>query len=170
METSKKFNWILIIVYLLITLTALLFHEIWRDEAQAWCIVRDLGFIDIYNMVRVEGHPMLWYLILMPFAKLGLPIISMQFINWLIVFASVIFFIFKSPFNYLQKILVTFSAGMIYFLPVIARNYTLIPILIFLLAYFYPKRTERPYLYSILIILLSQTHILMLGFSLILAF
>ncbi len=170
METSKKFNWILIIIYFLITLTALFFHEIWRDEAQAWCIVRDLGFIDIYNMARVEGHPMLWYLILFPFAKTGLPIISMQFVSWLIVFASVIFFVFKSPFNCLQKTLITFSAGIIYFLPIIARNYALIPIFIFLLAYFYPKRTEKPYLYSILIILLSQTHILMLGFSLNLAF
>ncbi len=170
METSKKFNWILIIVYLLITLTALFFHEIWRDEAQAWCIVRDLGFFDIYQMSRIEGHPMLWYLILMPFAKSGLPIISMQFTSWILVLTSVIFFVFKSPFNYVQKILVTFSAGMIYFLPVIARNYALIPIFIFLLAYYYPKRTEKPYLYSVLIILLSQTHILMLGFSLFLAF
>ncbi len=170
MKTSKKFNWILIIVYLLITLTALFFHEIWRDEAQAWCIVRDLGFFDIYQMSRIEGHPMLWYLILMPFAKSGLPIISMQFVSWIFVFISVIFFVFKSPFNYVQKILVTFSAGMIYFLPIIARNYALIPIFIFLLAYYYPKRTEKPYLYSVLIILLSQTHILMLGFSLFLAF
>lgn len=169
METSKKINWIIIAVYFLITLTALFFHEVWRDEAQAWCIVRDLNFISIFNEARVEGHPMLWYLILLPFAKLNLPVISMQIISWLFVFISVIFFVFKSPFNYPQKILTVFSAGMMYFLPIIARNYALIPIFIFLLAYLYPKRIEKPYLYPILIILLSQTHILTLAFCLVMA-
>ncbi len=163
---NNKFNIFIIICYIIITSAAVFYHELWRDEAQAWCIVRDLNFVDIFNIARYEGHPILWYLLLLPFAKLGINVVSMQIISLIAVLTSVIFFVFKSPFNKLQKVLIIFSAGMLYYLPVIARNYSLIPVLLFLLAYFYPKRDERPYLYSILIILLSNTHILMLGFCL----
>ena len=52
---------------------------------------------------------------------------------------------------------------MAYFLPVVSRSYSLIPIFLFLLADIYPKRNNHPYLYSILLILLSQIHILLWG-------
>lgn len=58
---------------------------------------------------------------------------------------------------------------MIYYMPIVARNYCLIPIFLFTLAYFYGSRKEKPFVYSILIVLLSQTHVLMLGFCSILA-
>lgn len=161
---KNKFNILIFILWLLISLFALLHHEIWRDEAQVWCLVRDLNFVDIYNATRVEGHPMLWYLLIMPFAKFGLPVESMQIISFVLVAASILFLLFKSPFTTLQKTLISLSAGMTYFLPAIARNYALIPIFIFLLAYFYPKRSENPWKYSLLLILLSQTHVLMFAF------
>ena len=161
---KNKFNILIFILWLLISLFALLHHEIWRDEAQVWCLVRDLNFFDIYNATRVEGHPILWYLLLTPFAKLGLPVESMQVLSFVFIGAAVVLFLWKSPFSSLEKTLVVFSAGMSYFLPVIARNYALIPMFLFGLAYCYPKRTEKPLLYSFLLFLLSQTHILMLGF------
>lgn len=160
---KNKFNIILFVVYLVITIFTMFHHEIWRDEAQAWCLVRDLGFVETFNMARIEGHPFLWYLLLMPFAKLGLPVLSMQVVALAFVSISVLFFLFKSPFSKLEKVLITFSAGMVYYLPIVARNYSLIPIFLFLTAFFYPKRFEHPYLYVFLIILLSQTHVYMLG-------
>lgn len=165
---SNKTNFVLLFIWLFITIFTLFHHEIWRDEAQAWCIVRDLNLIDAFNMSRVEGHPFLWYLFLMPFAKLGLPVESMQIVSLMAVFIAMIFLFFKSPFNKLEKILVCFSAGMIYYLPIVARNYSLIPLFLFLTAYLYLKRFERPYLYAITIAFLSQTHLYMLGLCVIL--
>ena len=165
---KHKYNISLLIIWLFITLITLLNHEIWRDEAQVWCIVRDLNIIDIFKTARIEGHPMLWYLIVMPFAKLGFPVISMQMLSLLLVFAAVVFLIFRSPFNNYFKTIVVFSSGMLYFIPVVARNYALIPIFIFILADLYKKRTERPFLYIFTLILLSHTHILMLCFCLVL--
>lgn len=165
---KHKYNISLLIIWLFITLITLLNHEIWRDEAQVWCIVRDLNIIDIFKTARIEGHPMLWYLIVMPFAKLGFPVISMQMLSLLLVFAAVVFLIFRSPFNNFFKTIVVFSSGMLYFIPVVARNYALIPIFIFILADLYKKRTERPFLYIFILILLSHTHILMLCFCLVL--
>ena len=167
MENSKKFNCFIIIIYLLITIAALCFHEIWRDEAQAWCLVRDLGFIDLLNAVKIEGHPILWYLVLFPFAKIHLNVETMQIVSLLFVFISVIFLLFKSSFNNFQKILIVFSSGMLYYLPVVARNYSLIPLFLFLNAYFYSKREEKPYQYLFSLLILSHTHLYMLGFCII---
>lgn len=160
---NNKINLLLAVLYFSITAFTMFHHEIWRDEAQVWCIVRDLNLLESIKGASYEGHPFLWYLILHPFAKAGLPVISMQIISLAAVFASVLLFIFKSPFNGFFKTFFVFSAGMVYYLPVIARNYSLVPIFLFLIAAFYPKRNERPFLYSVLIILLSQTHILIFG-------
>ncbi len=162
---NNKYYFLILFLYFIISVFTLFNHEIWRDEAQVWCIVRDLNFIDVLKTARIEGHPFLWYILLFPFAKLGCSVYVMQFLSWLFVLASVVFFLFKAPFNNFFKTIVIFSSGMLYFFPVIARNYSLIPLSIFLLAYFYPKRKENPFIYSLLIILCSQTHILVFGFS-----
>ena len=158
-------NVIIILCYLFITLILMLHHELWRDETQAWCIVRDCNLLDIFKLVRIEGHPLLWYLLLLPFAK-GLSVFSMQILSLSLVFAAILFLLFKSSINTYIKILVIFSSGMLYFLPIVARNYSLIPLFLFILADLYPKRKQRPYLYILTLILLSNTHLLMFGFCL----
>lgn len=165
---KNKFNIIIFVLWFVIALSAVLHHEIWRDEAQAWCIVRDLSIGDIYQTAKVEGHPILWYLLLMPLAKFGLPPESMLYLSFTLTAAAVLFLLYKSPFNKFEKITIIFSAGMLYYLPAISRNYALIPLLIFLLAYYYSKKEEHPYIYSFLLILLSHTHVIMLGFCAIL--
>lgn len=44
-------------------------HAFWFDEAQAWLISRHSASLqDLLQILRFEGHPPLWYLILWPFA------------------------------------------------------------------------------------------------------
>jgi len=45
---------------------AIFHHEIWRDEAQVWCIVRNVNLSEIFQITKIEGHPMLWYLLVLP--------------------------------------------------------------------------------------------------------
>lgn len=167
---NNKFNFAIIILYTIIVFFAMFNHEIWRDEAQVWCVVRDMDFFQIFQTTRIEGHPVLWYLILLPFAKLGADVITMQIISLLFVLAAVICFVFKSPCGNLLKTFVVFSSGLLYYLPVISRNYSLVPVFLFLTACLYSKRKENPVLYALCIIFLANTHVLMLGFCLILAF
>ena len=91
MQNSKNFNIFLLIIYILITCTSIFFHEIWRDEAQAWCLARDLNFIDLYTQTRIEGHPFLWYLTLFPFTKMHLPVEAMQILSTILASLSVAF-------------------------------------------------------------------------------
>ncbi len=161
---DKIFNILLLFIYAAITLISVLHHEIWRDEAQVWLVTRDLSFLGIIDHVRNEGHPLLWYFLVLPFSKLNLPVFSMQVISWIFMIISAGFLVFKSPFNKISKICILFSAGFLYWLAVISRNYSLIPLFLFGAAYFYSTQKEHPCIYSIFVALLSQTHILMCGF------
>ncbi len=165
MKKVSKTNIFIILLWATIVCFTMFHHELWRDEAQAWCLVRDLNIFDAFKMTRIEGHPFLWYLLLIPFAKLGFSVVSMQLISFIFATTAVCLLIFKSPFNTIEKILICFSAGMIYYMPVVARSYSLAPLLIFLIAYFYPQRKEKPLIYTTLILLLSHTHNYLLGLS-----
>ena len=46
-------------------------HELWRDEANVWLIARELSPLQLFKEIRYQGHPCLWYLLVMPLAKLG---------------------------------------------------------------------------------------------------
>ena len=155
---------IIMFFYIIITfLIAIFFHEKWRDEAQAWLLARDLNPIELFRQMRYEGHPFLWSLILMPFAKLGFPYITQSIISLLIMWIAVWIFLKKSPFNNFIKIIILLSLPVIYLYPVISRNYSLIPLSLSIIAMLYNQRNEKKIQYILSILLLAYTHILMWG-------
>lgn len=162
---KNKAGVLILILWLIIAVYTGLKHEMWRDEAQAWCIVRDNTPLDIFKITSLEGHPLLWYILIFPFAKLGISPVSMNVFTFFTVFAAAFLFVFKSPFSTLIKTAVILGAGLSYYLPVIARSYALIPLLLFITAYLYSKRHEHPYKYASVLILLSNTHPFMLVLS-----
>ena len=161
---SLIINSICIFLFAITTLIILLHHEVWADEAQAWLVVRDLNLFGIIKHVRTEGHPLLWYYVLFPFAKSGLPIMSMQILNWLVVVVSVGVLFFKSPFNFFSRLAVASSSGFLYWYAATARSYCFIPLFMFLIAVFYQKQKKHPFIYALLVIMLANTHVIMLGF------
>ena len=162
---KNKFNIIVLLLFFAAGLCGVLHHELWRDETQVWLVVRDLNIFGVFDHVRNEGHPLLWYIIVLPFAKIKLPVISMQILSFIFMSAAAGVFLWKSPFSKIAKLSVVFSAGFLYWLTIISRSYSLVPLFLFLLALYYPRQKEHPYIYSIFNILLANTHILMFGFS-----
>jgi len=63
---------------------------------------------------RFDGYPILWHLILMPYAKLVFPAFTFQIINYLIVMTSAFLFLFKTDLNSKFKIFVLFSVPFMY--------------------------------------------------------
>ena len=133
--TKHWFNILIIVLYIFIVTITMFHHEMWRDETRVWMILSNDNLKQIYNDVRFEGHLYLWHIILFPFIKTGVNIAVMQLVSALFCTFAVILFMFKAPFDKFIKFLFVFSAGMLYFLPIIARPYCLIPLLIFALAY-----------------------------------
>lgn len=160
---KNKVNLVVILCYSIITFIILLFHESWRDEAQAWLIARDLNIIEIFGQMKYEGHPVIWYLILVPFAKLGLPYVTVKIVSWLICNIAVWLILKKAPFNLILKILFILSMPMIYLYPSISRSYCLIPLAITIVAIYFGQRHEKPIQYILSILFLANTHVIMYG-------
>lgn len=159
-EKAATITWV---IYLIITFIAVLFHEPNRDEAQAWLIVRDLDIGEIFSQLSVKGHPGLWYLIILPFAKLGFPYLTMHLIHWLIMAIAVGIFLVKAPINFYTKLFFVFSYYILFEYTIIARNYGLTVLILFLIAAFYNYRFTSPYKYALLILLLLNCNVHSIG-------
>lgn len=122
----------------------MLSHEIWADEAQVWQIVQNVSFLGLFKHLVNEGHPSLFYLINMPFAKAGCSAAFMQIFCWLCTTLSVFLLWQFAPFKQYTKFAITLSAGFLYFFPVIARSYSIIPLLVFAIALVYPHYRKKP--------------------------
>ena len=151
-------------VYAVLTLIGALRHEIWFDEAQAWTIARDNNIAGIFNQLRYEGHPPLWYFILYVFSHLGFECSIMPLIGWLFTAIAAAVVMFKAPFSTVTKSLLIFSGGFLFFNSVMSRTYCMINLFIVLIAVLFPKRKEHPIIFGTLVALLANTHICVSGF------
>lgn len=157
-------NIIITVCYAIFTLLISLHHEIWRDEAQVWLLLKHSNFAELVHQLINEGHPPLFYLLVMPFVKLHFNVFAMQFVCWIFSAAGIFLLLNFSPFKWWVNLAIILSAGFIYDFPVIARGYSLLPFLVFWAASLYSASKEHPILYSVSLLLISQTHYLMFGF------
>ncbi len=159
MSTLKNSWWkyTVLLIYLILLSIAVMHHEPWFDESQAWLLARDAGLFDLLvKYMRYEGSPALWHLLLMIPAKLQLPYISLNIISAAAAAGSVYLFLRYSPFPWFIKVLFPFSFFIFFQYAVIARSYALIPLLLFLIAVVYSDRMNKPYLYILLLCLLAN--------------
>ena len=172
MEKNKRFiksdyfvNYIIILIYFVVGLLFVLNHEAWRDEAQAWVIAKNLSLNEIINVLHIEGHPILWFLLIVPFAKLGFSFYYFNLISLLIMTISVVILLFRSPFNLFEKIIIILSSSFLYYNSTITRVYCLVILLVVAVCSQYEKRYDRPFVYCLLLGLLLQTQIKVCGFA-----
>ena len=168
MNKKTAINIIILIIYALLTFFVVMHHEIWADEAQVWLLSKNLSLFGLFKHLVQEGHPSLFYLIMMPFAKTGCSVIMMQVFCWLCSVVGVFLLLQFSPFSKFEKASIVLSSGFLYFFPVIARSYSMIPVLVFLAAILYKKQKEYPVFYAVVLALIANTHIIMFAFSAIL--
>ncbi len=118
-------RWLLFGAYVVLTIWLTANHELWRDEADSWLLARDGSLLDIFKIMPDAGHPPLWYLLLKPLASAGLSWRWMQGINLLAMCLATGLLIFKSGFDLIFIAPVVLSFVFSYEFPVIARNYSL---------------------------------------------
>ena len=166
-QSAKQNRKQIILFCLWAALVAFLFfrHENWRDEAQSWLLARDLDIPGLIAQMSYEGHPCLWHLLLMPFAKLGFPYQTMNVISIAITAASVALLLWRAPFPLGWRVACLCGVAFLYSMPVVSRSYCLIPLFLFMNACIYPSRRRRPLRYGLTIALLVQTHTYMLGMA-----
>jgi hypothetical protein len=140
-------------------------HEYWRDEVRPWSLVHQAQSpLDLPGLIRDDGHPLLWYLMLyigksIADTPLILPIISIG-----VAFVAVALFLVAAPFPFWMRILFIFSALPFYEYSVMARNYGISMLLLFLVALLYQRR-RHPLLLAVALALLANTNVHSLLFA-----
>jgi hypothetical protein len=154
---EKIGNAIVLLLYSGVVLFTVRYHEKWADEAQAWLIARDLDLKTIwFHELRYEGSPGLWHTILwiaqhwfhLPYAALG-------YIGVAFAIAGAAVLIYKSPFPWFIRWPLAFTYVMVYQYAVIARPYTILPLLCFFVAIFL-KDVEHPVRMTVVLVLLAN--------------
>lgn len=145
-----------LLVYSSVVLWTIRYHEKWADEAQAWLIARDLDLRTIwFHELRYEGSPGLWHTILW-FAQhvFHLGYGALGYIGAAFAIAGSAVLIFLAPFPRYIRWPLAFTYVMIYQYAVIARPYTLYPLLAFLAAIFF-KDLLHPWRVTMVLMLLA---------------
>jgi len=156
---GKRPELLALLIYGAAHLVMAVFHEPWYDEAVAWQIARCASVRDILlEIPHYEGHPPLWHLILLPFAKLGAPYeLSLSLVSLVFAGSAVGLILWRSPFPRIVRLLLPFTYFFFYQYGVISRPYCVMMLAFVLLAMSYGTRNEKPGRYTLCLMLLCLT-------------
>ena len=161
--------WVSLSVLVLLTVSR---HEPWADEAQSWLLARDLGWFKlIFGQLRFEGHPGLWHTILwIAIHVFRIPYAAQGYLGATFGIAGLSVLLFHAPFPRLLRYLIAGSFYFLYQYAVIARSYTLLPLLAFVSAYFFRKRRTFAFAVSISLLTHVSIHGAIIAFGLAVAY
>ncbi|MCX6031072.1 MAG: hypothetical protein NT169_17465 [Chloroflexi bacterium] len=135
-------------------------HEFWRDEVRALSFVRDAGSpLDLFVLLRDEGHPVLWYLLLyIGKSLMDIPLV-LPATSIIVAFAAIAIFVLLSPFPLWWKSVFIFGCLPLYEYTVMARNYGISMLLLFVAAVLFRKRRKYPLALAVVVALLANTNV-----------
>jgi hypothetical protein len=132
-------------------------HQPWLDEAQAWLIARDSGLREIFvRRLHYEGTPGLWHLLLWVLTRLHFSYAAMHAVVAAIGVATAWIILRYSPFPRVFRLGLPFVFGFVYQTAIIARSYSLVPLLAFTLCILLGAKKDRPILFSVIAGLLAN--------------
>jgi hypothetical protein len=143
------------------------FHEFWKDEWQAWFVATDTHSLrDLWDMLPVEGHPVLYFLFLrfvhflnQLLAPALRPEYAFQIANAILTLASAWIFFRKFRYPFAVKLILGFSYFFFFEYGVLNRGYALVILLLFMLVPYLEKPREHLLRIGFLLFLLTQTEI-----------
>lgn len=157
---ERKFILITWLCFIAVATFAIWHHELWRDEWQAWLIVKNSPDISsLFQKIRYEGHPSLWYVLLWLLQLVTDNAVSMKALHLLIAACIAFTWLRFAPFNKLLRVLFIFGYFPLFEFAVISRNYGIGLLLLFLFLAYFTYRRDNLILQSMLLALLMQTNL-----------
>jgi hypothetical protein len=134
-------------------------HSFWRDEVRALSLaLQGDSFVEMLKTLHGEGHPAVWYLLLriadlVAGTPLVLPAVSIGVAS-----AAILLLVLRSPFSWWMIALIVLSEFALFEYSVMARNYGISALLLFVLAALYAQHRDRGILLGVLLALLANTN------------
>jgi hypothetical protein len=136
-------------------------HVMWRDEVRALSIaLTGDSFFAMLTTLHGEGHPAIWYMLLRAAYSVFGSVVVLPGLAFAIAIATVGMLIFRSPFPRILIIILLASRCFVYEYSVMARNYGVGALLMFVIAAAYRSRRDRGILLGALLFLLANTNLI----------
>lgn len=160
MKRDQFFALLVTLVFGVVCLTAILHHEMWRDELDTFVTARDSSsFSSLMDYARFSGHPGLWFVFVYGISRFARNPAAIQLLNLVFALGAIYVFSCFSPFPRWLKVLFAFGYFPLYEYGVISREYCLGMLLVFLLCAVYCWRPQAMLLISLLLVLMAFTTI-----------
>ena len=138
----------------------LLQHVFWRDEVRALSLaLQGDTVVDMLRAIHGEGHPAVWYLLLRGVHTLlptpaVLPLVSVA-----IALAAALLLAWRSPFSWFVVAALLFGRLGLYEYSVMARNYGISMLLMFLFATLYTQHRDRSIALGLVLLVLANCNV-----------
>lgn len=160
-ELRRPVEFVVLVIWLVAISVQVHHHVMFRDEVRALSLA--LSGENAWAMlgtIHGEGHPAIWYLLLrLAYAVFG-SVQVLPGLAFLIATVAVGLLLFRSPFPLILVVLFMGSNGFLYEYSVMARNYGISALLMFIVAASYPAWRQRGYLIGCLLFLLANTNVI----------
>ena len=125
-STSRRFEAIVLALYVLLVSLVESLHEPWKDETQAWRLAIDSdGLAALVRNSRYEGHPLLFHVMLQAIGHLSRSWWAAAVLHVVIACTAAWVVLRYAPFTRLQKVLLVFGYWCVYEYAVVVRPYGL---------------------------------------------
>lgn len=162
LKSKNVFFIVSMCLFVLLSLIKIFFHAPWYDEVLAYNMAHDLNFFELMSLMKYEGHLFLWHLLLMPFAKLNIShYFALEFLSFGCILSALLLMWRFAPFNDIEKFFISISSHIIFYASY-SRCYALSILLLFAIFALYSRRFNRPYFYSLLLIVSANTSLVAL--------
>ncbi len=138
------------------------YHELWKDEWQAWFVAKDKSLGDMLSFLYYEGHPALWYLYLKVFAVFAdgsNDLILLNVAHFITVAGGLYLLFVRFRLPWLMKLMLAASYFMLFEYGIVNRGYYLVVIFAFWAAWLLSKKDYNPKTLAIVLFLLCQTEV-----------
>lgn len=158
---KQRVEWWVWALFVVCVYAVMCVHEPWFDEQQSWQIAKTASWYDmLFVLPHYEGHPPFWHILLALPARLGISWqIGLRTVGLLFSSCAAWLLIFKSPFPRWFRCLVPFTFFLFYQYSVIVRPYSIMMLLLFLLAIVFPDKDKKPGLFVGLLAGLCACHV-----------
>ncbi|MBZ5660958.1 MAG: hypothetical protein LAO08_11175 [Acidobacteriia bacterium] len=135
-------------------------HLVWRDEVRA--LSKALQGDSVFAMLKAlrgEGHPAVWYLLLRAAHTLVPRPEVLLLVSIVVAAVAALILVLRAPFSLPILALILISRFSMYEYSVMARNYGISMLLLFLFAAFYERHRDRDCLLGVLLFLLANCNV-----------
>ena len=149
----------LLVGWLMVETYLLAHHVMFRDEVRALSFaLRGDNVIAMLKSLHGEGHPAIWYLLLRAAHTIVPSPVVLPVVAFVAALCAMMLLVLRSPFRPLTLALIMFGSFAAYEYSVMARNYGISMVPLFLFAIFYSRYKSHGVVLGVLLFVLANTN------------